>query len=297
MHIGENIARIRREAGLTQEQLGRLVSVSAQAVSKWENGGMPDTELLPAIADALHVTIDTLFGRQNAKRADIREFFKEWFSSRPPKTRMYDLFELLLSSQQNPVTLVWESAHNDTNDLINLPLKTSSGTYNMDGETVEVWIRSQLEEDHGIMMSVPANDCPLFLILPEPQEGFAHNLCEPERYRALFSALALPKSLELLIFLYGKKTQYYSLPALEAACGVGEDELIPALEALSGLKLIFKREIVESDGERSVFALNNDPSFVPFLLFARWLIEAPGYIMNWSSRTRPLLVPAPDGTK
>ena len=60
MQIGANIARIRRELGLTQEQLGNLVSVSAQAVSKWEKGGMPDAELLPAIADALHVTRDPM---------------------------------------------------------------------------------------------------------------------------------------------------------------------------------------------------------------------------------------------
>ena len=76
MNIGSNIARLRREMGLTQEQLGNLVSVSAQAVSKWENGGMPDTELIPAIADALHVTIDTLFGREDVKSADMQELFQ-----------------------------------------------------------------------------------------------------------------------------------------------------------------------------------------------------------------------------
>ncbi|MBQ4428303.1 MAG: helix-turn-helix transcriptional regulator [Clostridia bacterium] len=76
MNIGSNIARLRREMGLTQEQLGNLVSVSAQAVSKWENGGMPDTELISAIADALHVTIDTLFGREDVKSADMQELFQ-----------------------------------------------------------------------------------------------------------------------------------------------------------------------------------------------------------------------------
>ena len=61
--IGENIGAIRKERGLTQEQLARMVGVSAQAVSKWENGGTPDAELLPAIADRLEVTIDSLYGR------------------------------------------------------------------------------------------------------------------------------------------------------------------------------------------------------------------------------------------
>ena len=49
--LSECIAELRRARNLTQEQLGQLVGVSAQAVSKWEKGGAPDVELLPALAD------------------------------------------------------------------------------------------------------------------------------------------------------------------------------------------------------------------------------------------------------
>ena len=51
--LSERIAELRRARNLTQEQLGQLVGVSAQAVSKWEKGGAPDVELLPALADRL----------------------------------------------------------------------------------------------------------------------------------------------------------------------------------------------------------------------------------------------------
>ena len=37
--LSERIAELRRERGLTQEQLGQPLGVSAQAVSKWEKGG------------------------------------------------------------------------------------------------------------------------------------------------------------------------------------------------------------------------------------------------------------------
>ena len=37
--LSERIAQLRKDRGLTQEQLGQLVGVSAQAVSKWEKGG------------------------------------------------------------------------------------------------------------------------------------------------------------------------------------------------------------------------------------------------------------------
>lgn len=46
MDLNERIASVRKAAGLTQEQLGELVDVSRQAVSKWESGqagaGRPD---------------------------------------------------------------------------------------------------------------------------------------------------------------------------------------------------------------------------------------------------------------
>ena len=35
------------ENGLTQEQVGRMIGVTTQAVSKWERGSTPDAEILP----------------------------------------------------------------------------------------------------------------------------------------------------------------------------------------------------------------------------------------------------------
>ena len=62
--IGEQIKKIRTEKGITQEQLGELIGVTTQAVSRWERGGTPDAELLPRISDVLGVSTDSLFGRE-----------------------------------------------------------------------------------------------------------------------------------------------------------------------------------------------------------------------------------------
>ena len=40
--LNERIAALRKERGFTLEQLGQMVGVSAQAVSKWEKGGAPE---------------------------------------------------------------------------------------------------------------------------------------------------------------------------------------------------------------------------------------------------------------
>ena len=60
--IGENIKRLRTEAGFTQSVLALRLRVSIQAVSKWEQGrSYPDVTLLPCIAKLFSVSIDRLF--------------------------------------------------------------------------------------------------------------------------------------------------------------------------------------------------------------------------------------------
>ena len=62
--IGTTIAALRREKGLTQDALAAQLGVSAQAVSKWENGlSCPDILMLPEIAEYFGVSVDALFGR------------------------------------------------------------------------------------------------------------------------------------------------------------------------------------------------------------------------------------------
>ena len=66
-NIGMQIAKLRKENNMTQDELAKKLDVSAQAVSKWENGGAPDLELLPKIVDYFGVSIDYLFGRGQIK--------------------------------------------------------------------------------------------------------------------------------------------------------------------------------------------------------------------------------------
>lgn len=59
--IGKQIASLRRQAGLTQEQLGEKLGVTNKTVSRWENGNyMPDIEMLVPLAKEFHVSVDAL---------------------------------------------------------------------------------------------------------------------------------------------------------------------------------------------------------------------------------------------
>ena len=55
--------RLRKEKGLTQEALATALSVSTQAVSKWEKGySYPDIEILPKLTELLETNIDAIIG-------------------------------------------------------------------------------------------------------------------------------------------------------------------------------------------------------------------------------------------
>ena len=61
MTFAQVLTRLRREKGLSQEQLADLMDISRQAVSKWEAGqSMPDLARLVALAELFGVSLDAL---------------------------------------------------------------------------------------------------------------------------------------------------------------------------------------------------------------------------------------------
>ena len=74
LNIGTKIKELRRRDGRTQEALAEALGVTNQAVSRWESGGSyPDMEIVPAIANYFHVSIDELFGYNNERSKKIDE--------------------------------------------------------------------------------------------------------------------------------------------------------------------------------------------------------------------------------
>ena len=60
--IADKIKEYRREHNLTQEDFGRLLGVSAQALSKWERQTCyPDITFLPDIAELLGCELEEFF--------------------------------------------------------------------------------------------------------------------------------------------------------------------------------------------------------------------------------------------
>ncbi|MBQ1846682.1 MAG: helix-turn-helix transcriptional regulator [Clostridia bacterium] len=77
LELGKRIRELRRRDGRTQEDLAEAIGVTSQAVSRWEaNGGYPDMEMIPAIANYFGITIDELFGYENDRERKIDAIIK-----------------------------------------------------------------------------------------------------------------------------------------------------------------------------------------------------------------------------
>ena len=61
MEFNEKLQELRKQKGMTQEELAEKLYVSRTAVSKWESGrGYPNLESLKAISQFFHVSLDDL---------------------------------------------------------------------------------------------------------------------------------------------------------------------------------------------------------------------------------------------
>lgn len=97
LHFSENMVRLRREKGVTQEAVAQFIGVTKASISKWETAqSLPDVLLLPELACYFDVTVDELLGYEPwLSREQIKayyhtlaeEFVKEPFETVMEKSR------------------------------------------------------------------------------------------------------------------------------------------------------------------------------------------------------------------
>ncbi len=88
--IGQIICTYRKLNGISQEELARIIGVSAGAVSKWERDiSLPDLDVLCNLADYFQITVDELLGRKKRKITDIQ------FENEREANRYYVALELI----------------------------------------------------------------------------------------------------------------------------------------------------------------------------------------------------------
>ena len=258
LKIGEKIKESRYEKGLTQEEIGSLIGVSAQSVSKWERGeGYPDIEILPSLANYFGISIDELLGADaDSKKYD--EINSLWAENN--KNGLH----------KENIVLMKQALKTFPNDaLLLVQLSTSLEKAGTTDEEKAAFLRESIAVQEQIIKY--CDDC-------EVRGATMYNICfaylkNGEREKALEQAKKLPN-------LY-KGRENALVCILD-----GEEKRNTALSALTPLAWsvsLHLSALAKTTGEKSylskanqilkiLYECNNDPFIENLLIKYSWLI-------------------------
>ena len=95
MELNEKLQELRKQKGLTQEELAQALFVSRTAISKWESGrGSPSLDSLKAIAEFFNITIDELLSSKELLSIAQKE---DAMKARQMKGLVFGLLDLSFS--------------------------------------------------------------------------------------------------------------------------------------------------------------------------------------------------------
>jgi len=283
-NIGAVIYELRKTKGITQDELAKYVGVSAQAVSKWENGGVPDTELLPKIADFFEVSIDKLFGKCDSNTNITSAIFEHIRKTKPDsEERFKAIFELC-----------WDIERSIFNFGGNVDAEIINGGKIKDYELMnkpDDQQYSSILSDHGFTRMGIANKLQYFLYVPEikdKEKGLFENINYTEFFRDLSDEYVF-NSFLLLFKRDSKKAFTENLFVKELNVDLEKTKEI--IRVLTKYHLIKKTQIELDDEIKDVYTFFPTPSFVSLLIFAKEIIEPPHSFAFYSEgRAKPYLV-------
>lgn len=287
--LAETIQRLRKSAGLTQDELGKKVGVSMQAVSRWENGGLPDAELLPAIASALGTSIDALFGRDTVDATDTLAVVSADIARTLPAERFYRAWRI--AAEAVAEAGFRQSERDGQNDSLRDIVRQILFSDNSGGEDGETPRHARFQTDSGLSMICARHGNRTVNIIPRPRDGYESLLLDAQEYRRFFSFLAREHRLDMMIYLamHGDTLSFTAEVAAEAL-GIGAEETKEVLADFSDLRFLRKQPVETSDGVIVTYQSNNNIELVPFLYAARDLMnnDASGSVTIVSA-SEPLL--------
>ncbi len=253
--IGQRIKHLRTEKGITQEELGKLTNVTTQAVSRWERGGTPDAEILPLIADALGVSTDSLFGREENNKTDYL-IIKE-LSSLAPEKAFQRAFELCWTVEMG---LTGKNT---------LKTQFTSDMINTIEEDHEHEIFSKLLFDSGIVTARVSRDGHYFFLMPEPENGLGTFMSDIEQSAKIFRVLSDKNVLKVIAYMYSRKNTPVSVSLISAKTNIDRNEAKEIAEQLCRHQLAVKTVVETEHGEIDAYTYSRECSLLPLLIYAK----------------------------
>lgn len=279
--IGEIIAKYRKEKGYTQEQLGELVGVSGQAVSKWENGGVPDTYLLPTISKVLDVSIDALFDVEKKVKDFTQDeildmLFEFCLCKIHHKPDEYNEFRFLFET-------VWtlQSAYfgNETRPKLDEVIEKNSGN---------TQITSQIINNTGTTYLSLVKNFPFFCAVTDTPE-ISKKILSEINFGEFFSLLASEDGRKAVIFTQtSTESSQYTAETLAKKIGISTERFFEIEPLLVKYGLLNEDSLTLDDTVVKVYHKWSNPEIRPLLMMAYQFINARQCYYNFTcNRTKP----------
>ena len=275
--MSEILSTLRKRKGVTQEEMGKALGVSMQAVSRWENGGAPDIMLLPALADYFGVSIDALFGRESGSIPAEAAILKR-LTRLPQESRIEEAFRLCWAIQRG---LSGETDFHSSRDqeMLREYMEQSAKRHsrvNCDGGLTEFGLGRQ------------QNWC---FLSPEPEDGRYAALYDRERHTKLFALLAQPDAYDALFLVLGRDQNPFTAKLLEKALRIPQERATEILDAFVTLQLISRSTLELDDTPIQIYNVSyNAAPFIPFLTMAQNVMDIPvTFISACQFRTAPYI--------
>lgn len=273
--IGEYIRKFRAKKGMTQEELGRIVGVTTQAVSKWERGGVPDAELLPYIADALGVSVDMLFGRKSVQ--SVEDMALEEILLVERKEGFKKAFQILwsMSIGLSKLGSVKESFSFNALDT----LRNNDGYH----------YYSRMSFDEGMVDAKLDADNKYFFVMPEPDEGYAKMFENIDELTETLSLLGNKDVLKIIFYMYSRKNTPVSLSLIASKTGMDISKTEKLMDKLCKCNLADVGIVETENGTLKAYMFLNETMVIPLLCFAKEIRDKK--VVNWGvwfERYKPL---------
>lgn len=271
--ISENVAALRKKKGVTQDELGKALGVSMQAVSRWENGGMPDVALLPGIADYFGVSIDELFGRECGVMRPEDAILSR-MNSLTREERMQEGFRLCWEIQRGILGETEFRSHDELNRYMALERA-----------------HSRMDFDFGITDMSIGRKQNWFFISPEPECGRYGALYDCERHTKLFGLLAEPDAYDALFLIMQREFNPFTVKLLEKTLKITNERAVEILDRFEEFMLVYS-SVLELDDEqiRIYNTWMHSIRIIPFLTMAREMVDAPeSFVYQSCFRKKPYI--------
>lgn len=277
--IGHKIRELRMSRNLTQAELGKLVGVSMQAVSKWERGGTPDIEVLLSVAELFGVTMDELFGRTIENSCKLEDIL---YSS---MTKASDSCKFDLASHY-----FWAIFKG----LSGIPC-TQDTEFGSGPEREVNGTRCRISSNEGIAYALASLNARYIAFMPEPEEGFNSVMASVEEYVSLFRLLSDKDALKILLFICTRPLFLFSQKMAAQETGIPEEKIAHILSVFKDIGWVTQEMADMDDGSVTLYRPFYKESFVFFFLFAREMLVNPRFwfLSSYTKRTNPLLKEMP----